>query len=121
MSDVNLEELYELVIDAVREGIREEAGGGEARIHPRNLEGKVVFYDGAGVEFKEIPTAQLFRKVTSVREKLRVLEQKINNNGGLGTSDKAELQAYISRAYGSLTTFNFLFRDAEDRFRGTGK
>lgn len=111
------DELYELVVDAIREGFAEEAGGGAARISPRNVDGRVIFEDGQGRQFKEVPAQTFFKKVTAVREKLRVLEQKINNHGGLSTADKAELQTYISRSYGSLTTFNFLFRDEQDKFK----
>lgn len=113
-------DLYELVVEAVREGLRAEFGGPDARMSPRLLEGRVIFEDGQGKQFKEVPTAVFFRKITAVREKLRVLEQKVNNHGGLSTADRAELQAYVSRAYGSLTTFNFLFRDEADKFQGTG-
>jgi hypothetical protein len=49
-----------------------------------------------------------------------VLEQKLNNHDGLSPGDKAELQAYVTKCYGSLTTFNFLFRDEEDKFKGSG-
>jgi hypothetical protein len=69
---------------------------------------------------KEIPVGTMFKKVTSVREKLRVLEQKINNNSNLDAGDKAEFQAVLSRCYGSLTTFNFLFAEPSDSFQGTG-
>jgi superoxide dismutase len=48
------------------------------------------------------------------------LEQKINNNASLGVGDKAEFQAQLTKCYGSLTTFNFLFNDAGERFRGSG-
>ncbi len=115
------EDLYELIVDAVREALREEAGGGTIRLTRRMTEGRVLFEDGEGKVFKTVPAPVFFRKVTAVRERLRVLEQKINQHGGLSHAEKAELQAYITRAYGSLTTFNFLFRDAGDRFRGTGK
>lgn len=108
------------MIDAVRQAIRDEAGGGDCRISRRMGEGKVVFYDGDGKLVKEVPVEAIFKKVTSVREKLRVLEQKINNHDGLSQEDKAEFQGLISRSYGSLTTFNFLFRDEADAFKGTG-
>ncbi|MEZ4316883.1 MAG: hypothetical protein R3F61_05255 [Myxococcota bacterium] len=116
---MEIDELYELVADAIREGFRDEAGGGEARISPRLLEGRVIFEDGQGKQFKEVPAAVVFRKITAVREKLRVLEQRVNNHGALSASDKVELQAYVTRAYGSLTTFNFMFRDEDDKFRGS--
>lgn len=114
------DELYELVVDAVREALREEAGGGEIRLTSRMTEGRVIFEDSQGKVFKEIPAVQLFRKVTGVREKLRVLEQKLNNHAGLTSAEKAEMQGYITRCYGSLTTFNFLFRDDSAKFSGQG-
>ena len=74
--------------------------------------------DSEGRVVKEVDAHTIFRKITSIREKLRVLEQKLNNHDGLDEEDKVKLQALISRCYGSLTTFNFLFRDEQDRFRG---
>jgi hypothetical protein len=114
------DEVYDLVIDAVRQALQDEAGGGDIRISRRMAGGKVVFVDGDGRSLKEVPVEALFRKVTAVREKLRVLEQKLNNHEGLTVEDKAEVQALLSRAYGSLTTFNFLFREEREQFQGTG-
>jgi superoxide dismutase len=81
--------------------------------------GRVIFEVGDGRTVKEVEVITLFKKVTAVREKLRVLEQKINNHGTLLSHEKAELQAYISRSFGSLTTFNFMFHRDQDKFRGT--
>jgi hypothetical protein len=113
------EDLYDLVIDAVREALREHDGGADMAIARRMSAGSVIFRDGEGRTVKEIPAVSLFKKVTAVREKLRVLEQKINNSTALDHHEQAELQGYITRCYGSLTTFNFLFRDDGDRFRGS--
>ena len=112
--------LHELVQDAVATALAAERGGDEIRLSRRMIEGKVVFEDGEGREVKTVDVFQFFRKVTAVREKLRVLEQKVNNHDKLDHADRAELQGYITRAYGSLTTFNFLFAEDDDRFKGTG-
>ena len=114
------DELYELVVDAVRQGMLEENGGHEPALAKRMVGGRVIFEDVEGRRFKELDAFTFFRKVTSVREKLRVLEQKVNNVDALDVTDRAELQVYITRAYGSLTSFNFLFRDDPDKFKGSG-
>ncbi|MCB9742292.1 MAG: hypothetical protein H6741_25625 [Alphaproteobacteria bacterium] len=114
------DELYGFIVDAVRQALAEEAGGGDVRLHPRMVEGEVIFKDGQGREVKVVPATAVFKKITAVRERLRVLEQKVNNHSSLSDQDQAELQALISRAYGSLTTFNFLFRHDADKFKGTG-
>lgn len=114
------EELYELLVDAVRQALQDEAGGGKVPISKRMSEGQVIFQDDQGRVVKTVPADALFKKVTSIREKLRVMEQKINGHPGLDAADKAELQGYLTRCYGSLTTFNFLFREEKDQFQGTG-
>ena len=111
-------EIYELVYEATQAAIAENEGGREVRLSRRMIEGRVIFQDGEGRTVKDVDAFSFFRKVTAVREKLRVLEQKINNNGGLASKDKAELQTYITRCYGSLTTFNFLFQEDADKFKG---
>ncbi len=114
------DEIYDLVVDGIRQALEEFAGGDDTAIARRMLGGRVIFEGSDGRIFKEIGAGNFFKKVTSVREKLRVLEQKINNNDRLDAADKAEFQAAISRCYGSLTTFNFLFADPESGFKGTG-
>ena len=70
------------------------------------------------LQSKEIPIEAFFAKIVGVRERLRVLEQKINNHDHLSDEDKLTMQQYITRCYGSLTTFNILFKDKADQFRG---
>jgi hypothetical protein len=117
---MNPEELYELVLEATRHALRDERDVPQARLVRRLVDGNVHLIDGQGRLVKEIPVASLLSKVTAVRERLRVLEQKLNNHDGLDAGDKAELQGLITRCYGSLTTFNLLFADEADKFVGTG-
>jgi hypothetical protein len=82
--------------------------------------GQLVLKPGkAGTQEKVVPIEAFFRKIIGVRERLRVLEQRINTHPKLSDEDRLQLQDYITRAYGSLTTFNLLFADADDRFVGT--
>jgi hypothetical protein len=83
--------------------------------------GQLVLKPGKpGTQEKTVPIESFFRKLTAVREKLRVLEQRINSHPKLTDEDRLQLQDYITRIYGSLTTFNVLFADPADRFVGTG-
>jgi hypothetical protein len=67
---------------------------------------------------KEIPIDDFFHKIVMLRDRLRVLEQNINSNKKLSDEDKVNIQQYITRCYGSLTTFNVLFRNKEQWFVG---
>jgi hypothetical protein len=105
----------------IREAMDEERGGGLTPLAPK-WEGGVALLKPAdpNLQGKELPLDALFHKVVMIRDRLRVLEQKVNAHPKLTDAEKVDLQSYVTRCYGSLTTFNVLFRDREDGFTGTG-
>ncbi|MEZ4854488.1 hypothetical protein [Flavobacterium sp.] len=82
--------------------------------------GKLILEPSTPTQNKELPIETFFNKIIMVRDRLRVMEQKINSSN-LEHSEKIELQQYITRIYGSLTTFNVLFKLKEDQFVGEKK
>lgn len=113
--DMNADEFKEVL----REVLRDELGVSNAPIGQRWEGGEVVLVPGKeGTQEKRIPIDALFNKIVMIRDKLRVLEQKINSNPKLTNEEKVQMQQYITGCYGSLTTFNVLFANKGDHFIG---
>jgi hypothetical protein len=104
----------------LRRVIREEAGLTPVAPAPRWRGGQLVLRPAsASLQEKAWPIEGFFHKIVMLRNRLRTLEQQVNVSG-LPEDEKVKLQGYVTACYGTLTSFNVLFADTEDHFRGSG-
>ena len=104
----------------LRRVIREESGITPVTPAEKWRGGSLVLRPGNGTQEKSWPIETFFHKVVMIRNRLRTLEQQVNS-AEMPADVKVKLQSYISGCYGSLTSFNVLFADEADQFRGGGE
>jgi len=110
------------IVEAMKEALLELGLAGLTPIGDRWDGGELLLKPGReGLQEKSVPIDTFFHKIVMVRNQLRMLEQSINASKGLSDSEKVDMQQYITRCYGSLTTFNVLFSDKGDWFVGSKK
>lgn len=103
----------------LRDVIREELGVSKPTLVNRWEGGEMVLRPGKeGTAEKRLPIETFFHKIVMIRDRLRVLEQKVNSHPKLTDEDKVQMQQYVTQCYGTLTTFNVFFADRADGFVG---
>jgi hypothetical protein len=116
--ELPLQDLLVQTVEAAMDRLGvERAPTSDPRLAARWHSGKIVLHPAdPSLQTKEVPLDVFFHKIVMIRNQLRVLEQKINSHEKLTDAEKVEMQQYITRCYGSMTTFNVLFREKEDQF-----
>jgi len=117
---MTIDEVYDIAFHAFTNALNEKLTTIESdvSIAHKFRQGKFVLTPAdPAMQPKEVDIDVFFKKIVSVRNNLRVLEQKVNSSN-LQESEKIELQGYITRCYGSMTTFNVLFQENADKFVG---
>jgi hypothetical protein len=113
--DMDAEEFRQVL----REVLQDELGLSRAELGGRWQGGEMILKPGKeGTAEKRIPIEALFHKIVMIRDRLRVLEQKVNGHPQLSDEDKVQMQQYVTQCYGTLTTFNVLFAERRDSFVG---
>lgn len=113
--EITREELKSIL----RELIQEDLPVGHTPLGDRWIGGRLILEPrDRSSNIKELPIEGFFHKIVMLRDRLRVLEQNINSHKKLDDEDKIHMQQYITKIYGTLTTFNVLFKDKEDFFVG---
>jgi hypothetical protein len=121
--EMPLKQFVENTVGAVLERIGYETPDAVVgELGPRWNKGRLVLHPAdPALQTKEVAIEVFFHKLVGVRNQLRVLEQKINAHPTLTDGEKVEMQQYITRCYGSMTTFNILFKNKEDQFSSKGE
>ena len=113
--DMTPEEFRAVLTDV----IREEFGSREVALGARWEGGEMILKPGKeGTQDKRVPIETFFHKIVMLRDRLRVLEQRINAHPKLSDEEKVNMQQYITQTYGTLTSFNVLFAEKSDGFTG---
>ena len=118
---MQIDEVYRIAFEAFTNALDQKltTTDTDVSIAPKFYHGTLILQPkDPSLQPKEVDLEVFFKKIISVRNNLRVLEQKINSSK-LEDGEKIELEGYITKSYGSLTTFNVLFQDNEDKFVGT--
>jgi hypothetical protein len=105
--------------DVLRTVLRAELSLSDAALGNRWEGGELVMKPGKeGIAEKRVPIETFFHKIVMLRDRLRVLEQKVNGHPKLSDEEKVQMQQYVTQCYGTLTTFNVLFAEKGDYFAG---
>lgn len=97
--------------------VREMDAQNNADLAPKWQNGTIKLVpDNPDLKAHEIPIDTLMHKIVMIRNNIRVLEQQINSSEDLSEGERIKFQSYITRCYGSLTSFNFLFANEDDKF-----
>ena len=115
---IPVSQLIRETVEALAEKLAiEKPGAVVEQLGQRWRDGKFVLHPAdPALATKEVPLDFFFHKIVMMRNQLRVMEQKINAHPQLSDADKVDLQQHLTKCYGSMTTFNLLFKEKTDQF-----